>query len=58
MSRCATVWWNKQKSAWCTEVGGSRKVLAKGRSNKRIAVAKLNALLQDSPYQGRSAVYI
>jgi hypothetical protein len=47
MSRSATVWWNKQKSAWCTEVGGTRKVLAKGRSNKQTAVAKLKALLNE-----------
>jgi integrase len=47
MSRSATVWWNKQKRAWCTEVGGSRKVLAKGRSNKRTAIAKLKALLNE-----------
>jgi hypothetical protein len=26
MSRSATVWWNKQENAWCTELGGTRSV--------------------------------
>jgi integrase len=47
MSRCAKVWWNKQKQAWCTELGGSRKVLAKGKGNKRAALDKLNSLLEE-----------
>lgn len=47
MSRSATVWWNKQKRAWCTEIGGRRQVLAKGRSNRRAAVTKLKALVEE-----------
>ncbi len=46
-ARSATVWWNKQKRVWYTEVGGTRKVLAKGRSNNRAEVAKLNSLLNE-----------
>jgi hypothetical protein len=47
MSRSATVWWNKQKRAWCTDIGGRRQMLAKGRSNKRAAVMKLKALMEE-----------
>ncbi len=47
MSRSATVWWNKQKRAWCTDIGGRRQTLAKGRSNKRAAVMKLKALMEE-----------
>jgi integrase len=47
MSRSATVWWNKQKCAWCTDIGGRRQVLAKGRSNRKAAVTKLKSLVQE-----------
>lgn len=47
MSRSATVWWNKQKRAWCTDIGGRRQMLAKGRSNRPAAVTKLKALLEE-----------
>jgi hypothetical protein len=47
MSRSATVWWNKQKCAWCTDIGGRRQMLAKGRSNKQTAITKLKALVQE-----------
>ena len=47
MSRSATVWWNKQKRHWCTEVGGRRQLLAKGRPNKRAAITKLKSLMEE-----------
>jgi integrase len=47
MSRPATVWWNKQKDAWCTDIGGSRRVLAKGKANKTLAQEKLRDLLEE-----------
>ncbi len=47
MSRNARVWWNKQKSAWCTDLGGRRKTLAKGWKNKKVAQDKLKSLLEE-----------
>src|SRR5690242_12101305 len=31
MPREPKVWWNAQKGTWCTELGGKRRTLAKGR---------------------------
>lgn len=45
MSRNASVWWNAQKKAWCSDVGGQRKVLAHGRRSRAAAETKLRALL-------------
>jgi hypothetical protein len=45
MSRAAKVWWNKQKQAWCSEVGGRRQTLARGRKNKAEAQRRLKSLL-------------
>ncbi len=45
MSRIAKVWWNAQKKAWCSDVGGQRKVLAHGRRSRTAAETKLRALL-------------
>ncbi len=47
MSRQPDIWWNKQKSAWCTDLGGHRKVLAKGKAKKKQAQDKLRALLDE-----------
>jgi site-specific recombinase XerD len=47
MPRPAKVWWNKQKQAWFTELGGARRMLAKGKSNKSLAKEKLQALLDE-----------
>ena len=47
MPRSATVWWNKQKGAWCTDIGGSRRVLDKGKANKKLAQEKLRYLLEE-----------
>jgi integrase/recombinase XerC len=47
MSRPATVWWNKQRGAWCTDIGGARHVLAKGKANKKLAKEKLKGLLEE-----------
>ena len=33
--------------AWCTDVGGRRQLLAKGRPNKRAAITKLKAILEE-----------
>jgi hypothetical protein len=47
MSRPAKVLWNAQKRAWCTEVGGARRILAKGKANKKLAREKLRELLDE-----------
>jgi integrase len=47
MSRKARVWWNNQKQAWCTELGGSRRILAKGRGSRKTAEKKLLALVKE-----------
>ena len=44
MPRPATIWWNKQRGAWCTDIGGTRHVLAKGKANKKLANEKLKEL--------------
>jgi len=44
MSREPDVWWNKQKRAWCSDVGGQRKALAKGKANEKEAQDMLRAL--------------
>lgn len=45
MSRRASVWWNAQKKAWCSDVGGERRVLAHGRRSRAAAEKKLKSLL-------------
>ncbi len=52
MSRQPKVWWHAQKQAWCTEVGGQRRTLAKGRASKRQAQDKLAALLKEQELLG------
>jgi len=47
MPRGATVWWNKQRGAWCTDIGGTRHVLAKGKANKTLAKDRLNELINE-----------
>jgi integrase len=42
-----TVWWHKQKRAWCTEIDRKRFTLAKGRANKQQALDALEALLRE-----------
>jgi integrase len=47
MPRHARVWWNRQKATWCTELGGKRRTLAKGKSNRRLAESILRNLLEE-----------
>jgi hypothetical protein len=47
MSRKARVWWHGQKQAWCTELGGSRRILARGKGSRKEAEKKLLALLKE-----------
>jgi integrase len=47
MPRPATVWWNKQRGAWCTDLGGARHILAKGKANKKLAKDKLKELVDE-----------
>ena len=47
MARQAKVWWNKQKGAWCSDIGGARRVLAKGKQNKSLATERLRELLKE-----------
>jgi len=42
-----SVWWNKQKRAWCAEIGRKRFLLAKGRRNKPLAEDRLEKLLEE-----------
>ena len=45
MSRPSKVWWNSQKGTWCSDLGGKRHTLAKGRGNKNQAERALKKLL-------------
>ena len=47
MSRQPKPWWNEKKAAWCTDLGGKRRVLAKGKRNKQQAETKLRAILAE-----------
>ncbi len=47
MPRQPKVWWNPQKSTWCSDIGGKRQTLAKGKRNKRKAEEKLDGLLAE-----------
>ena len=47
MSRLARVWWNRQKGTWCTELGGMRRTLARGKGNRRLAESALRKLLEE-----------
>jgi hypothetical protein len=47
MPRPATVWWNKQRRAWCTDIGGTRRILAKGKANKKFATERLKELVDE-----------
>src|SRR5687768_5234714 len=47
MPRSTTVWWKKQIGAWCTDIGGSRHMLTKGKANKEYAKEKLRTLLDE-----------
>lgn len=46
-AQSVSVWWNKQKKAWCTEIGRKRVTLAKGRGNKQLAQDRLAELLRE-----------
>lgn len=47
MARQPKAWWNDRKGTWCTDIGGKRHTLAKGKQNKTKAAAKLKALLAE-----------
>ncbi len=47
MARQPKAWWNKRKGTWCSDIGGERHTLAKGKRNKRKAEEKLKALLAE-----------
>lgn len=47
MPRDARVWWNNQKGAWCSDLGGKRRILAKGKANKSLAKEQLKSLLEE-----------
>lgn len=47
MARSPQPWWNEQKGVWCSDVGGKRRTLARGRKNKKQAVEKLRALVEE-----------
>ena len=47
MPREARVWWNSQKGSWCTDIGGRRRSLAKGKDNKKLAKERLKTLLEE-----------
>lgn len=47
MSQRVSVWWHRQKRAWCTEIDRKRYTLAKGRANKQLAQDRFDALLAE-----------
>src|SRR5262245_29588096 len=47
MPRETKVWWNTQKGTWCTDFGGKRHTLAKGRQNRKAAQDQLKQLQQE-----------
>lgn len=48
MARRADVWWNRQRKTWVTDaVGGKRRTLAKGWTNKKLAQRLLKQLLDE-----------
>ena len=47
MARQPKVWWNDQKNVWCSDIGGKRHRLAKGKKNKKHAQEMLKALLEE-----------
>ena len=47
MSRKATIWWNAQKRSWCTDLGGQRRTLAKGRRARKEAISKLDSFVKE-----------
>src|SRR4029453_10634350 len=53
MPRETKVWWNAQKGTWCTDFGGKRRTLAKGRQNKQAAKDKLKSLLEEQALPAR-----
>lgn len=40
-------WFNKQTGWWCTDLGGTRSKLARGKDQKKEARAKFHALMQE-----------
>jgi len=53
MPRESKVWWNAQKGTWCTDLGGKRRTLAKGRQNKQAARDKLKSLREEQALLAR-----
>jgi len=47
MPRPNSVWWNRQKKAWCVEIDGKRFTLAKGRASKLQACEALAEILRE-----------
>lgn len=47
MAHQPKAWWNKRKGTWCSDIGGERHTLAKGKRNKRKAEEKLKSLLAE-----------
>jgi integrase len=41
------VWWNKQRGAWCIDIGGKRRILAKGKADKKFAKDRLKELVDE-----------
>ena len=47
MPRQPKPWWYERKGAWCTDIGGKRHILAKGKRNKKQAAQRWKALLDE-----------
>jgi integrase len=47
MARSPKPWWNESKGVWCSDIGGKRHTLARGRKNRKEAVEKLRALVDE-----------
>lgn len=47
MARSPKPWWNESKGVWCSDIGGKRHTLARGRKNRKEAVERLRALVDE-----------
>ncbi len=47
MARTPKPWWNEKKGTWCSDIGGKRQTLAKGKKNRKVALRTLKQLLDE-----------
>ncbi len=49
-----SVWWNAQKGIWCSDIGGKRRLLARGKKSKKQAKEQLKKILREQELLARS----